>query len=85
MPWCNTSLARRLGLRMLIVQAPIAGGCSTPRLAAAVSASGGLGSLAGAMVQPDELRAAIRQVRALTEAPFAINLFAPRPASAAGA
>jgi nitronate monooxygenase len=79
MPWYDTPLTRRLGLRLPIVQAPMAGGCSTPRLAAAVSAAGGLGSVAGAMLQPDDLRAAIRQVRALTDGPFAVNLFAPLP------
>ena len=79
MPWQDTSLASRLGLRLPIVQAPMAGGCSTPRLAAAVSAAGGLGSVAGAMLTPDELRAAIGQVRELTDAPFAVNLFAPSP------
>jgi nitronate monooxygenase len=79
MPWYDTPLARRLGLRLPIVQAPMAGGCSTPALAAAVSAAGGLGSVAGAMLRPDELRAAIGDVRAMTGAPFAVNLFAPLP------
>jgi nitronate monooxygenase len=72
-------LARTLGLRLPIIQAPMAGGMSTPRLAAAVSAAGGLGCVAGAMLAPDALRAAIREVRALTDAPFAVNLFAPLP------
>jgi nitronate monooxygenase len=79
MPWYDTPLARRLGLRLPIIQAPMAGGLSTPRMAAAVSAAGGFGSVAGAILPADELRAAIRQVRALTEAPFAVNLFAPLP------
>jgi nitronate monooxygenase len=80
MPWYDTPFARRLGLRLPIVQAPMAGGGSTPALAAAVSRAGGLGSIAGAMLHPDELRAAIAAVRALTDAPFAVNLFAPLPA-----
>jgi len=79
MPWHDTPLTRRLGIRLPIVQAPMAGGGSTPRLAAAVSAAGGLGSVAGAMLRPDALRAAIGEVRALTDAPFAVNLFAPLP------
>jgi nitronate monooxygenase len=83
MPWYDTPFARRLGLRLPLVQAPMAGGCSTPRLAAEVSNAGGLGSLAGAMLHPDELRAAVREVRRLTSAPFAVNLFAPLPAPAA--
>jgi nitronate monooxygenase len=77
--WSDTPLARELGVRLPIVQAPMAGGPSTPRLAAAVSAAGGLGSIAGAMLAPDQLRAAIAEVRSLTGAPFAVNLFAPQP------
>jgi nitronate monooxygenase len=79
MAWQDTSLTRRLGLTLPIIQAPMAGGASTPALAAAVSAAGGLGSIAGAMLQPDDLRAAIRQVREQVDAPFAVNLFAPLP------
>ena len=58
----------------------MANGPSTPALAAAVSNAGGLGSVAGAPLAPDELRAAIRATRAATERPFAVNLFAPLPA-----
>jgi nitronate monooxygenase len=35
--------------------------------------------VAGALLAPDELRAAIRATRALTDRPFAVNLFAPLP------
>lgn len=65
---------------MPILLAPMAGGPSTPRLAAAVSEAGGLGSIAGAALSPDELRETIRATRALTDRPFAVNLFAPLPA-----
>jgi nitronate monooxygenase len=75
----DSRLAGRLGIQVPIVQAPMAGGISTPRLAAAVSQAGGLGSIAGAMLAPDDLRAAIRDVRSLTDKPFAVNLFAPLP------
>jgi nitronate monooxygenase len=78
--WSDSMFGRRLGLRLPIVQAPMAGGLSPPRLAAAVSAAGGLGSLAGAMLEPAALREAIREVRSLTDQPFAVNLFAPLPA-----
>jgi len=80
MVWRETAFASRLGLRLPIVQAPMAGGPSTPELAVAVSNAGGLGSIAGAMLPPDDLRGMIRQVRAATDAPFAVNLFAPLPA-----
>jgi nitronate monooxygenase len=77
--WSDTAFARDLGLRVPIVQAPMAGGPSTVRLAAAVTEAGGLGSVAGAMLAPDTLRDAIREVRSLTDGPFAVNLFAPLP------
>jgi nitronate monooxygenase len=80
MVWSETTVTRRLGLSVPIVQAPMAGGLSGPRLAAAVSSAGGLGSVAGAMLGPDALRDAIREVRSLTDRPFAVNLFAPLPA-----
>src|SRR5262245_17569776 len=57
----------------------MAGGFTTPELVAAVSNAGGLGSLAGAHLSPDELRAAIAAIRGLTDRPFAVNLFAPLP------
>lgn len=79
MSWRDTPLARALGLRLPIIQAPMAGGPTTPALVAAVSAAGGLGSLAGALRTPDELRADIRSVRSRTDRPFAVNLFAPLP------
>ncbi len=79
MRWTDTPLTRLLAIRVPIVQAPMAGGPSTPALAAAVSEAGGLGSVAGAALAPDELRAAIRETRALTTRPFAVNLFAPLP------
>jgi nitronate monooxygenase len=77
MAWSDTAFARRLGLRFPIIQAPMAGGLSTPALAAAVCAAGGLGSVAGAMSTPEQLHATIADVRARTSAPFAVNLFAP--------
>jgi nitronate monooxygenase len=46
-------------------------------LAAVVSEAGALGTIAGATLSADELRAAIREVRAATGAPFGVNLFAP--------
>jgi len=74
-----TEAVRRLGIQLPIVGAPMAGGPSTPALAAAVSEAGGLGSLAGGYSSPDQLRAEIATVRELTSKPFAVNLFAPTP------
>jgi nitronate monooxygenase len=71
----DTPLCELLGVDFPIVQAPMANN-APPGLAAAVSAAGALGSIAGASLSPDELRAAIREVRAATDRPFAVNLFA---------
>ena len=51
------------------------GGVAGPELAAEVSRAGGLGVLAGLNLPPDDLRAQIRRIRALTDAPFGVNLW----------
>ncbi len=58
-----------------IVQAPLAGGPSTPELAAAVSAAGGLGFLAAGYKSPDALAGDIAKTRAMTSGPIGVNLF----------
>jgi nitronate monooxygenase len=75
----RTRLTELLGIEHPIVVAPMAGGPTTPELVAAVAEAGALGTVAGAMSTADEVRAAIRAVRSLTERPFAVNLFAPLP------
>jgi nitronate monooxygenase len=60
-----------------IVQAPMAGGPSTPGLAAAVSEAGGLGFVAAGYKTADGLAEDIAAVRAATERPFGVNVFAP--------
>ncbi len=64
-------------LEVPIVQAPLAGGASTPALAAAVAAGGGFGFLAAGYKTPDAVAADIRQLRSLSDAPFGVNIFAP--------
>ena len=58
-----------------IIQAPLAGGPSTPELAAAVSAAGGLGFIAAGYKSPGALAADITRTRELTSAPVGVNLF----------
>lgn len=65
-----------LNIAHQIIQAPRAG-ASKPQLVAAVSNAGGLGSYGGGATAPDQLRSIIRQIRELTDQPFAVNLFAP--------
>jgi nitronate monooxygenase len=79
MNWRDSELTQRLGIRLPIVQAPMAGGWTTTKLVAAVCEAGALGSIAGAMLTPEALREQIRAVRAATALPFAVNLFAPLP------
>lgn len=69
----------RLELRHPLIQAPMAG-VSTPALAAAVSEAGGLGSVALGALDVAGAQEAISRTRALTERPFAVNLFCHRPA-----
>lgn len=60
-----------------IVLAPLAGGPSTPALAAAVSEAGGFGFLASGYLTAVELATAVDDTRALTTRPFGVNLFVP--------
>ncbi len=79
----HRDLIARLGIRYPILQAPMAGGPTTPALVAAVSQAGGLGNLGGAYLTPEALREAIRAVRDLTDRPFGVNLFAHLPSEPA--
>jgi nitronate monooxygenase len=63
-------------LRRPIVQAPMAGGISTPALAAAVSEAGGLGFLAAGYREPEAVASEVAELRGLTERPFGLNIFA---------
>lgn len=69
----------RLNLQYPIIQAPMAG-VSTPRLAAAVSNAGGLGSLGMGASTADQARQMIEETRALTPKPFNVNVFCHAPA-----
>jgi nitronate monooxygenase len=74
----HTPLCERLGIRLPLIQAPMAGGPSTPELAAAVSRAGALGSLGCAYLQAEAMQRDAEAVRARTRAPFNINLFVSR-------
>ncbi len=76
-----TPLSLALGLRLPIIQAPMAGGPSSQELVAACSNAGVLGSFGFAYTQPEEMKKQAAWVRAQTDRPFGINLFvAPQPA-----
>jgi nitronate monooxygenase len=69
-------------LEVPIVQAPMAGGPSTPELAAAVGGAGGLGFVAAGYRAPDALAEDLARTRALTDRPFGVNVFAATGAPA---
>ena len=60
-----------------IVGAPLAGGPSTPALAAAVSEAGGLGFVAAGYKTAAAVEAELDELRMLTSRPVGINLFYP--------
>lgn len=69
-------------LAVPLVGAPMAGGPSTPALAAAVSQAGGLGFVAGGYRTPQQLADDITAARAATSGPIGANLFVPQPSDA---
>lgn len=58
-----------------VVCAPMAGGPSTPALAAAVTGAGGLGFLAAGYRTAERVAADLAEARALTSGPVGLNLF----------
>jgi nitronate monooxygenase len=62
-------------LSIPLVQAPMAGGVTTPALVAAVTNSGGLGSFGFAYSTPEQIAQNLRAARALTQGPINANLF----------
>ena len=74
----QTELTRLLGIRLPIVQAPMAGGPTTPELVAAASGAGGLGIFAGAALSLDVLEQA---VAAIGEVTFGVNFQLVAPGS----
>lgn len=62
------------GIELPIIQAPMAG-ATTPEMVIAVSEAGGLGSLPGALLSVDQMRAAIEKIRAATRKPINLNFF----------
>lgn len=69
----TTAGCERLGIEVPIIQAPL-GGVGGPALAAAVSNAGGLGTLPLWGADIEALRQQVRETRALTAKPFAVNL-----------
>ena len=69
---------QRFGLRVPILQAPMAGACPAG-LASAVANAGGMGGLGALTTQPDGIAAWVRQFRDQSNGGFQINLWIPDP------
>jgi enoyl-[acyl-carrier protein] reductase II len=69
----STELCRRLGIRYPIMQAGM-GQVAYGKLAAAVSAAGGLGVIGAGYLTADELRREIRLIREHTDKPFGVDI-----------
>ncbi|SCX32960.1 nitronate monooxygenase [Mycolicibacterium fluoranthenivorans] len=68
-------------LAVPILVAPMAGGPSTPALAAAGSEAGGLGFIAAGYLSADTFAERLTATRKLTTRPLGVNLFAPQPSA----
>lgn len=72
--------ADRLGIRLPILLAPMAGACP-PSLSVAVANAGGLGACGALMMSPEEIIAWSSEFRAKSQGEFQINLWIPGPPS----
>ncbi|MFI5825822.1 NAD(P)H-dependent flavin oxidoreductase [Streptomyces sp. NPDC051578] len=69
----DTALTALVGVRYPIVQTGM-GWVAGPRLVSAAANAGALGILASATMTLEQLRAAVREVKSRTDAPFGVNL-----------
>jgi nitronate monooxygenase len=77
----RTPLCDLLGIEHPIIQAPMAGGPTTPELVSAVGEAGALGCFGHTFTDADVMRQDAAAVRARTNRPFGLNLFTtPIPA-----
>lgn len=72
--WPDSRLLELLKVEIPIIQAPMAGSDSVA-LARSVSSTGALGSLACALLSPDQVREAVRALRQGMTRPFNLNFF----------
>ena len=73
-----TELTKLLGMRLPVLQAPMAGS-QDHRLAVAVAQAGGLGAIPGAMLTPEALDRELSAFRQATPAPVNVNFFCHTP------
>ncbi|MCE3554100.1 nitronate monooxygenase [Pseudonocardia sp. RS11V-5] len=73
-----TEFCDRFGLRLPILEAPMAGACP-PELAIAVAESGGMGADGVVLDPPDRIAAWVERFRAGSTGPFQLNIWIPDP------
>ena len=73
--WNETLITERLNITYRIIQGPLGGGGSTPRLISAVSNAGGLGSYGALTLAPEDILHVAAEIRNHTGKPFALNLW----------
>lgn len=71
-------LLKLLNIEFPLIQAPMAGGATTPEFVAAVSNRGCLGSIGAGYLSSDQLNRHIQDTHHLTAQPVAVNLFVPQ-------
>ncbi|WP_251009654.1 nitronate monooxygenase [Bacillus sp. ISL-39] len=74
--WDNR-VTKLLNIEYPIIQAPMAGGVTTPELVASVSNAGGLGMVGAGYMEPGQLTSQIKEIKKLTDKPYGVNLFIP--------
>lgn len=72
--WPSHRILDLFGIRLPIIQAPMAG-VGTSAMAVAVADAGGLGSLPCALLTLDQIRVEMGTIRRLTKGPINVNLF----------
>lgn len=77
----KSTLQDLLGLRLPVIQAPMAGSQDSA-LALAVTNAGGLGSLPAATLSPAQLRAELEVLRREAQGPWSVNFFCHQPPQA---
>lgn len=73
--WTETKFTKLLNIQYPLVQGPFGGGLSSVALTTTVSNLGGLGSFGGQPYTADEIVQINKDIRKLTNKPYAINLW----------
>jgi nitronate monooxygenase len=73
--WFQTKATGLLGIKYPIIQGPFGGGLSSAELVASVSNAGGLGSFGAYNLSPKEIEDISKELAALTNNPYALNLW----------